>query len=628
MSLKKRLIPALVGATLAMGAPAASAVQFTGVYIFGDSQSDSGYFRPFLTAVGLPAATVAGLGRFTTNPGPMWSELIAQYYGGNPNPANAGGGNYAQGGARIALDSPFTPPVAATQRPISTQITEYLAAHGGAADPRALYSLWGAANDFNVNTAGILNGTINPNTFIPALATTYIQQVGRLSASGAKYILVFNQTAEYPRFAAANVGAPLNAQINQLAGAFNAALFGGLQQSGIRVIPVDMFTLYKDVVANASAFGFTNTTGIACAAFPPFAVTPSAQFCGPTNLVASNAASTYMFADDVHQTTATQVIVADFVKSLIDGPNAYSVMAEVPLSSRAAHVRTLDEGLRQGQSAVVGKVAVFAAAEGSKFDISRNDLSPQTDTKNRALTVGVTMRASEAVTVGIAAGSTKGEARMGGVGQFDLKENAFSVFGSARTGPWYANFMGSMADVNYNNIQRFIKLGIVTRTATAGSKGSNYSGNLTLGYDHEWGKLTIGPFASATSQTVTVNAFTEDGAGAANLNIKEQSRRSRVIGGGVRASVNLGNWTPFARVEMDREAINAERMVSANPVSVTAGNTYDIPAFKPDNTWVTASIGVRGKLADRVGLSVVYTGVSSRSNIKQDGVTASVSVDF
>ena len=51
MSVKKRLIPTLVASTLAIGASlsvtAANAVQFTGVYVFGDSLSDAGYFRPF-----------------------------------------------------------------------------------------------------------------------------------------------------------------------------------------------------------------------------------------------------------------------------------------------------------------------------------------------------------------------------------------------------------------------------------------------------------------------------------------------------------------------------------------------------------------------------------------------------
>ena len=61
---------------------------------------------------------------------------------------------------------------------------------------------------------------------------------------------------------------------------------------------------------------------------------------------------------------------------------------------------------------------------------------------------------------------------------------------------------------------------------------------------------------------------------------------------------------------------------------MTSGNTYDIPAYRPDTKWTTAVIGVRGKLADRIGLSVAYHKVSSRENLKQDGVTASVAVDF
>ncbi|MBL8525154.1 MAG: autotransporter domain-containing protein [Betaproteobacteria bacterium] len=629
MSIKKRLIPALVGATLAMSATGASAVSFNGVYIFGDSLSDAGYFRPFLSAIGLPASTVAGLGRFTTNPGPVWSEIIAQYYGGNANPSNAGGGIYAQGGARVAVDSASTPPVAATQRPVSTQITEYLNANSGRANANSLYGVWAGANDIFQNFAGIVGGTVNPATFIPALATTEIQQIGRLSAAGAKYILVFNlpNLGATPQFSVASIGAAGSGAATQLAANFNLSLFVGLQQSGIRVIPVDTFSLFNDVIANAAAFGFTNTTSPACLAFPPFSSSPNSQFCGPTNLAAANAASTFVFADGVHPTSAAHAITADFVKSLIDGPNAYSMMAEVPLSSRAAHIRTLDEGLYQGQSAAIGKISVFAAAEGSNFDISQTAFGPRTDTKNKAVTVGVTMRASDALTVGVAAGNTQGDARQG-VGQFDINENALSLFGSARSGPWYANFMGSFADVKYEDIRRSVKLGNVTRVATANTEGSNVSGSLTGGYDHEWGRLTVGPFASITSQLVTVNEFTEAGAGSANLKIFEQTRRSRVYSGGLRASMKFGAWTPFARVSFDKENFKTPRVVTANPLTVTSGNSYDIPAYFGDTSWVTGSVGVRGKLADRVGLSVVYSAVSSKSNEKQDGVTASVSFDF
>ena len=143
----KRLLPALIAATVAVGAAPAQAVQYQGVFIFGDSLSDAGYYRPFLISIGVPAATAATLGRFTTNPGPVWSEIIAQYYGGNANPSNvAGGGIYAQGGARVTASSASTPPGGA-QRPVSTQITEYLASVSGAANPNALYAVRAGGND-------------------------------------------------------------------------------------------------------------------------------------------------------------------------------------------------------------------------------------------------------------------------------------------------------------------------------------------------------------------------------------------------------------------------------------------------------------------------------------------------
>src|SRR4051812_41200619 len=118
MSIRKRVLPALVAATLGAASPATQAVQFSGVYVFGDSLSDAGFYRPFLLSLGLPAALVSQMGRFTTAPGPVWSELVTQHYGFIPGPSNANGGNiFAQGGARVVLDSLATPPGFA-QRPV------------------------------------------------------------------------------------------------------------------------------------------------------------------------------------------------------------------------------------------------------------------------------------------------------------------------------------------------------------------------------------------------------------------------------------------------------------------------------------------------------------------------------
>ena len=623
MSFKKRLIPALVASAMLIGAPSADAVTFSGVFVFGDSLSDAGYFRPFLVAIGTPAATAAGLGRFTTNPGPVWSELIAQTYGGNRAPSNAGGGIYAQGGARAQGDSSATFPGFA-QRPAGTQISEYLASNGGSANPNGLYAVWFGANDIFQNFLGIAGGTVNPTTVINTAAGTEIAQITRLQAAGARYVLVFNlpDLGSTPAFSPAAVGAAGSAAATGLAVAYNATLFAGL--AGKKVIPVDTFALFSDVRANAAAFGFTNTTGVACNPTPPAGLIS----CGPSNLVTPGAASSYLFADSVHPTTASQAIVADFVRSLIDGPNAYSTLAEVPLSSRASHIRTLDEGLRAGQNLEVGKLVAFAAGDGGKYDISTNALSPQSNTKNRGGSVGVTMRASDVVTLGAAAGKSTADTSLGSAGRFDLDETALSLFAALKWGGLYGNVMVTGADLRFKNVQRFVKLGIVNRVASSSTKGSNFSSSYTLGYDFNLGKISLGPFASFTSQAVDVSDFTESGSGSADLKIFQQNRRSRVASGGLRASVDLGNWTPYVRVSADKELINRDRFISASPLSVAAGLTYDIPGYKGDDSWVTTVIGIRGKITDRIGLSAAYSSVSSRQDVKQDGVTIGVTVGF
>ena len=623
MSFKKRVIPALIASAMLMGAPTAHAVKFSGVFVFGDSLSDAGFYRPFLVAIGTPSATAAGLGRFTTNPGPVWAELIAQTYGGNAAPSNAGGGIYAQGGARAQGASSAIYPGFA-QRPIPTQINEYLASSGGSADPRALYAVWAGANDIFQNFAGIAGGTVNPTTVINTAAGTEIAQIARLRAAGARYIMVFNlpDLGSTPSFAPSAIGAAGSAAATSLSLGYNATLFAGL--AGTRVIPVDAFALFADVKANAAAFGFTNTTGMACNATPPAGLIS----CGPGNLVATGAATSFLFADGVHPTTGSHAILADFVKSLIEGPNTYSTMSEVPLSTRAAHIRTLDEGLQAGQRAEIGKVVAFAAGDGGKYDISLNALSPQSNTKNRGGTVGVSMRASEILTVGAAVGTSTADTNLGSAGKFDLDETAFSLFASVKSEGFYGNFTATSADLKFKNVQRYVKLGIVNRVASSSTNGSNVSMTFALGYDFRLNALSVGPFASYTSQVVDVSGFTESGSGSADLNIFQQGRRSRVTSVGLRASAALGNWTPYARVSVDKETSNDERFVTANPVSVAAGLSYDIPGYRGDSSWVTGTIGIRGKITERIGVSLAYSAVSSKQNVKQDGVTAGVTFGF
>jgi outer membrane lipase/esterase len=634
MKTQKRVLPALLLSLFAAtAAPDASAATFSNVYVFGDSLSDAGYYRPFLASVGLPAATVAAMGRFTTNPGPVWSELVATYYGVPTGPSNANSGNiFAQGGARVdAVPGVSTPPGMA-QRPISAQVTEYLARTSNVADSNALYAMWGGANDVFYNLGLLSAGAITSaqlQTNVLGAATAEIGQIRRLRDAGARYILVFGlpNIAATPAFATN----PAAASVTALSAGYNTTLFTGLQSAGIKVIPVDTFSFFNQVFTNAAAYGFTNTTSMACGPFPPIttAATVTSLFCNPSNTVAGGA-DTYLFADSVHPTSASHRITAQFVESLIEGPSQYGLLAEAPLRSRAGFMRSIGDSLARGRTEEIGKLGVFVGGNATSFKLESTTGNNGLDTDVRAGTVGVTVRASEAVTLGAAYGYSGNEADFGNNGGgFRTGEHVWALIGAVQWGGFYGTAILTRGDVNYSEIHRNIVLGPVTTTATARATGSNAAAYFSTGYDFPIGKFKIGPTVAVTSQNVEVGQFDEAGGGAAGLRILTQTRKSEVWSVGARASMDLGNWTPWARVTADRDRRDDGRSVSAVPLSMIAINpVYDVPAYVPESNYTTFSLGLNGILTRNVALSASYYQVSSRSNVKEDGFSAVVSFHF
>jgi outer membrane lipase/esterase len=635
MKSKKRLLPALVFSALtAIASPATQAAQFSGVYVFGDSLSDAGFYRPFLLSLGIPAAVVNQLGRFTTNPDPIWAELVSQYYGITPSPSNANGGNiFAQGGARVAESSASTPPGAA-QRPVSVQINEFLARNGGAADPNALYGIWIGANDIFQNLGALQAGAINATQLqanVLGAATAEIQQIARLQAAGARYIMVFAlpDIGATPAFN----GTASASSVTALSAGYNTTLFTGLASAGIRVIPVDVCTLFNEVRTNPGSFGITNTTGMACGLFPPFTTsTPSSQFCLPTNFTQPNANNTFAFADSVHPTGASQRVVAQLVESLIEGPTQYGFLAEAPLHARESHVRTISEGITSNRYQPIGKWQVWVAGDHSTFDVSSGIGNSGLDSTSKSLTVGGLVRTSEAVTLGLGVGKARNTNGLGnGAGGFKTDEWAFSLFGDVRLGGFYGTGVVSISEIDFDGVQRNVTLGITQRSSTAQTKGNNASAFFTAGYDFHLGRFAIGPVVSVMTQNVSVNGFDESAAlGVAGLRVGSQTRKSEVWSGGVRASCNcIAGWTPWLQVTADKERRDDPRFVTATPLTMLATNSsYDIPAYMPDTSYITTSVGITGLVTQRLGLSLSYLNISGRSGVKQDAIGAMVSYRF
>ncbi|MEM5403267.1 SGNH/GDSL hydrolase family protein [Paraburkholderia unamae] len=287
------------------------------VVSFGDSLSDVGTYAPLAGAV--------GGGRFTTNPGQVWSQDVAQYYGDTLNAAYTvgldhklsaqGGFGYAEGGSTVATPANqydfLSNVIGNIEMPLNQQVSSYLSAHG-TFNSGQLVLVWAGAND--VLRAG------NPptaNTVVQTAATTLAQIVGQIVQAGATHVVVIN----VPNVGLSPKGitsADGGANLTQLSQLFNSTLNGALQTDGLqgKVIEVDSYTWITQLVANFQASGFTvSNTAQACD--PSRTPDNTSLLCSPASYVSANADQTYMFADDLHPTTHTHALFAQFVEHQI-----------------------------------------------------------------------------------------------------------------------------------------------------------------------------------------------------------------------------------------------------------------------------------------------------------------------
>ncbi len=216
------------------------------------------------------------------------------------------------------------------------------------------------------------------------------------------------------------------------------------------------------------------------------------------------------------------------------------------------------------------------------------------------------------------------------MGGFRTTENTGSIFFGAKSGGFYANGAASIANLDVTRVAPRSSGWVSPRESPKPSpSGSNASANVNAGYDFALGKFSVGPTAGWTTQNVEVNGFDETGAGSANLRIATQKRRSEVVSVGIRASFDLGAVTPYAKFTADKERNDDERLITAAPLSLTAVNAYDLPAYQPaDSSWSTFTVGVRGMMTSSIAYGLNYSKVSGRSGVTEDYVSGTVSVRF
>lgn len=579
---------------LMLGVSAPALAQFSGTYFFGDSLTDGGSFKPALPP---------GTGLFTTNPGPVWSQVFAGSYGFAANPANQGGTNYAEGGARVAsLPGVPNQPPTGTATPIATQVSRYVTA-GIRQD--AIHSVWGGANDIFYQLGLLSAGQITAaqlSANVSTAAVDLVKQVGALHAAGAKYIVVLNlpDIGKTP-FGTASGQAT---QISAISGLYNSTLSAGLDTLGFTTLRLNISGLFNEILAAPAAYGLVNTTTPACGTTPSL-------LCTSANLVAPGAAATFLFADGVHPTTAGHALVAQYVESVLRAPQQVAVLAEAPLAVEEANWRTIDGRMMSGTNSVrpAGKFEAWAAYDYSNPDIDSGFATG--DATINTLAVGGDIRLSENLLAGASASFAENKGDLGS-GGYKLKQTSATVYVGYGHGPWYVGATVGGGDIDYSDVTRTVQLGTQTRTESGETRGFSMVGRVLGGYWFNAGDWVHGPFAKYTYQEIEVRGYQERGSNSTTMSFDEQKRKSSVATVGWQASGRLGSVRPFGRVTWEYEMDNDERSVGAATLGMN--DKFSIPAYKPDKDYVQFNLGA----ATDIGRVTVYLNGSATTG-KSDG---------
>ncbi len=598
MKFPSRPARSMIALAIALAAsPALAQSPYSRTVFFGDSLTDAGYFRPLL-----PPDVQAATGQFTTNPGWVWAQYVADYYGTNAvaNGNGQKGDDYAAGGARVGVDvpnplNPGLPPVPS----LKSQAAAYLAANGGKADANALYTVWGGANDlFAVAGGAPAQATIG------AAVAAQIGVVGALEAAGAQYILVPTIPDIGLTPSSRAQGPVAMAQGTALAKAYNDALFGGLKAAGLQVIPLDTFHLLQEIVASPGTYGFSNISGTACQP----QITAQSLTCNPTSYVRPDAASTYMFADGVHPTSATHQMLGQYAISILEAPRLQQILTHS--AQTVGRARADQVGFH-----VAGRPAEGTSWWGNlRGDMQRYAHADLYDGMAPAGLFGVDWT-RDGMVVGGFAGYGRMDADFGNnKGDFKQSDTTLGLFAG-----WYGDNMWVNGQVSYSwldyDVSRKLQLGPATRLHQGSPEGSNLTAAVNAGYEFGTeGGLRHGPVAAVIWQRVKLDGYLESNLSSSALGYADQELDSTVGRIGWQARFDGGSVKPYVQVTYDHEFQDGKQAGAWLQTMADVG-VYKVPGLQFDRNYATAVLGARldlWGLNSNIGLSTTALQKSAR----------------
>lgn len=576
----RALRAALLAAGAAVGPVAPAAAQaispYDRVVVFGDSISDGGAYAD---------RAPQRAGKFTTNPDPVWVERIAAGLGLELKPRAAGGTNYAEGGARVAVARPNAPGDL-SRTPVVNQIDAFLA--GGGFAKGDLVIIQGGGNDvFSTQTNGP-SFTPTDLAVLDQAARDLAGQIQRIAAAGETTIV----TTSVPRFEV-----------------FNRSYRDALALAGPNVLYIDIAGLIAEIETHPAEFGIVNVTDRACRGRAAESFT-----CLPADYVTPDANRTYLFADGVHFTGVVHEIEADAVLAALRAP---AQVGQLPLAGRAVLQSThagLAAQLGTAEIARTGAWSAFGWVDTGRLEIDPGSRAAGLESDATGATAGFAYGLRPWLTVGGAFAWSDGDADFGaGTGGFSLRTAMVTGFGRAKLGVFDALAEASYADLDFDDVRRRIKLGPAERIEQGDTHGRMWAAGIEVGATTGTGALSVRPLAGLRYERVEVGAYSEDGSRATQATFGDQIYTS--LTGSIGAELA---WTSsatvrsFARLTYETDLLDETRRIAITPSGAPVAFTTQ--AFSPNSDYFAYSAGVSAELQPGLMTTAQVAGTLGRGS--------------
>lgn len=574
---------------------------FSQTYFFGDSQSDSGFFKPITSQAVNPS------GKFTTNVGDdkMWSEHVAAHYGTHATPNGNGqtGTNYAAGGALAGQDSSLN--LAGMNIAIpstATQIGNYLKSSGGKVDDKALYGVTsGAGNLLTLipNAARAMQAYVqaNPNAStterglaLQAATTPTINQtaqetaqaIKQLKDAGAQYIIVPN--VPDIGLSPSVRGTPAQPIASAITQSYATTLNTALQNTGANVIPLDMFTLMREVSASPSTYGFQNAHSAACKTSTT--LSQNTLTCNQNHLVAENANQTHFFADSLHPTGGGHALIGDYAISVLESPKQISSITQ----------QLNQQTLQQDQDTYRKINTLPENQNGLWVDSTTHKTSDFFGDGDSipTLSIGASFGQQGRGQTGVHVHARQQENQWDNGGGYEVQTLGGGLF--------HRHDWGNLrlsAQLNYDHFKldtdRRVKLGAATRVHQANTDGYRLGAGARLAYrfaPHE--RLQLTPYIGANAQRVQLGLLSENNSTLSTAMMFEKQKHESVNGEvGLQADWRfLPNTSLLGSVSHSHNFLDPEINVSARLKTVPTVK-FNAPAAEANKNLTSATIGVQ-----------------------------------